>query len=141
MSALLQKTPYYLKKPSQFTNQDVVHIIKDYKQWLFNADEHTTWSKFCYTVGIRNPQYLRDYLFRKFTGLNGRVDFGILWMEAERMREDKLIELGLFNKKVNASFLVSLMKARFGWSDDTIMVGVSVEDIMKAKRQAEVLIQ
>ena len=71
-----------------------------------------------------------------FTGLDNTIDFQTLWQEVEKIREDKLIELGLFNKDVNANFLTQLMKSRFGWHDNTIVVGISMEDIVQAKRLA-----
>jgi len=71
-----------------------------------------------------------------FTGLENTVDFQVMWREAEKIREDKLIELGLFNKDVNANFLTNLMKSRFGWHDNTVVVGISMEDIIQAKKQA-----
>lgn len=127
---------YTSKLPSQFTNKDVVQLLDDYREWLDASPENVTFSAFCKSKGIPNPYQLKNYLMTHFTGLDNTVDFQSLWQEIEKIREDKLIELGLFNKDVNANFLTQLMKSRFGWHDNTIVVGISMEDIVQAKRLA-----
>ena len=125
------------KPLSRITNKDVQALINGYKQWLSESDENISWSDYCRSIGINNPYRLKDYLIRNFTGLNNTVDVQALFDEVERIREDKLIKLGIFNKDINANFLLGLMKSRFGWHENTVVVGISVQDIMEAKRQAE----
>ena len=122
--------------PSKLGNNGVVEFVERYKQWLNDSESNITFSAFCKEYGINNPYAFKDYLFRHFTGLNNTVDFAYLFWEAEKIREDKLIELGLFNNDVNVSFLTPLMRAKFGWSDNTTVVGISMEEIMRAKEQA-----
>lgn len=128
--------PYTSKLPSDFTNDDVVQLLDDYRKWLDASPENVTFSHFCKSKGIANPYRLKNYLMTHFTGLDNTIDFQSLWQEVEKIREDKLIELGLFNKDVNANFLTQLMKSRFGWHDNTVVVGISMDDIVQAKRLA-----
>jgi len=129
--------PLYARKPpSKLTNKDVIQFIDDYREWLLSAPNNITFSSFCKEKGITRPYALKDYMMRNFTGLNNTVDFQQLWQEVEKIREDKLIELGIFNKDVNANFITSLMKSRFGWHDNTVVVGISASDIIEAKKRA-----
>ena len=68
--------------------------------------------------------------------MGNTIDFKSLWSEAERIREDKLIKLGLFDSKVNANFLAKLMQSKFGWHENTVVVGIGMDDILRAKEAA-----
>ena len=132
---------YMNKSLSELDNKDVEQIIYDYLDWLNKNPKHVTWSAFCRSKGIKNPYRFKSYLMMNFTGLDNTIDFQQLWTEAEHIREDKLVELGLFDKKVNANFLTSWMKSRFGWHDNAVIMGVSVDDIMQAKQQASRIVK
>ena len=127
---------YTKKSFSELTNEDVEQIIADYLDWLNKAPENITWSAFCRSKGIKNPYRLKDYLMMNFTGSDNTIDFQELWAEAEHIREDKLIQLGLFDKKINTEFLINLMQLWFGQHKNT-GVGETVNDIMRAKQQAK----
>ena len=130
------KPSYVTKLPSDITNDDVIAFIEDYKDWLTKDKRNVSYSSFCREKGIKNPYNFKDYLMKNFSGLNNTIDFQALWAEVEKVREDKLIELGIFDKDVNANFLINLMKSRFGWHDNTVVVGISMSDIIEAKKQA-----
>ena len=127
---------YSQKMPADINNDDVISLINDYKDWLASSPQNITFTSFCRSHGIRNPYSFKDYLMTNFSGMNNTVDFQSLWQEVEKIREDKLIELGLFDKDVNSNFLINMMKSRFGWHDNTVVVGISMEDIIQAKKQA-----
>ena len=123
------------KKPlSSITNADVTTLISEYKEWIMSSTNNITWTSFCYSSGINDPYRLTDYLTRNFTGADNTIDFQSLYAEVQRMLEDRLIELGIFNEKVNANFLKSMMNTKFNWHDSTVVMGISSEDIMAAKR-------
>ena len=129
------------KKPfSDITNADVLILIDSYKKWLMSSPEHITWSSFCNSAGIKDPYRLNDYLTRNFTGAENTVDFQSLYGEVQRMLEDKLIEAGIFNPKVNANFLKAMMDTKFNWHSNVVVAGISVDDIMDAKRTADRLV-
>ncbi len=126
----------YDKPLNEWTNADVENFVSSYKHWIMSHPSHVTFSQFCKSVGIKNPYQLKDYLIKNFTGSQNTIDFMYIFAEAEKIREDKLVELGLFNKNVNAQFLLGLMKSRFGWHDNTVVVGISMDDIQQAKERA-----
>jgi len=133
----LPKLPSYAAKPpSKLTVKDVEKLIDDYKDWLYRHPENVTFASFCREKGIKYPYRLKNYLMQNFTGSQTAIDFKSLWAEVEKIREDKLIELGIFNKDVNSNFLLGLMKSRFGWHDNTVVVGISMDDIVEAKQRA-----
>ncbi len=129
--------PAWVNKPlDKIGNDDAIAFVEAFKKWLYAKQENISLSQFSRDVGLPRPYAFRDYLVMNFTGTNNTVDFNSLWNEAEHIREDKLVQLGLFNKKINANFLLGLMKSRFGWHENVVVAGISMDAIMEAKEKA-----
>lgn len=126
---------YQKKFPSQFTNKDVKELIEDYIEWLFADRKNVTFSFFCKEKGIKNPYRLKQYLMDNFNGVDGTINFRELWEEVEYIREEKLIELGVFSKYVNHQFLLGLMKSKFGWHENTVQVNIDLNEVIEAKKR------
>jgi len=126
--------PRYPSQIRHWTPALVRDLLDAYSEWIRKSKTHTTFSSFAHSVGIKHPYTLLDRLTSTFTE---DPNFIVEFDRIEKEREDKLVEIGIFNKNINQNFLIAYMRSKFNWANEnTVNVGIDVNLINEAKQRA-----